>query len=288
MQASLLLVVMLVECPMLLVAAEEAVGPLNDDFDNATVVIEPLPIIDAIDTTHATTAADDPSCAGHGHTVWYAYTPSADITIKAHTLGSDYATTLSVYTGESGALTQIACDSGEGLGPAGVTVDATGGTTYYFMVASLGEEPGGALNFTVIQQEEAEAGDPPCPLPPAPVPQDGRTCTVCVGNPAQPVAHTWGFRDPKPTRNKPLGPDVNDDVTSFSCAAAACANQKACSGLIPKDTICTIEATITVATGAPAQIGSGTNSLACTIYGNANENPPDLEVFFRIVVRDRQ
>jgi len=54
-------------------------------------------------------AADDPSCAGREATVWYAYTPAEDTLVEASTLGSDYPTTISAYTGTRGALSQVAC-----------------------------------------------------------------------------------------------------------------------------------------------------------------------------------
>jgi hypothetical protein len=128
-----------------------AAPPPNDDFDAATVVTEPLPFTDSISTVEATTAADDPvDCGGNVATVWYTYTPSAAGPVSADTIGSDYATTLSVYTGTRGALTQIACDAP--FGTARVTWDAVAGTTYYLMVGSqagLSDPPGGALSFTV-------------------------------------------------------------------------------------------------------------------------------------------
>jgi len=51
-----------------------------------------LPFTDFITTFDATTAADDPSC--NGHSVWYSFTPTRDVPVKADTSGSDYATTL--------------------------------------------------------------------------------------------------------------------------------------------------------------------------------------------------
>jgi hypothetical protein len=130
--------------------------PTNDDFDNATVVTEPLPFTDSISTVDATTAADDPECAGNGHTVWYTYTPSAAGFVNANTFGSDYDTTLSVYTGTRGALTQIACnDDTQGL-QSSVTWEVVAGTTYYLMAGSFFDSPGGNLSFTV-----QESGPPP-------------------------------------------------------------------------------------------------------------------------------
>ncbi|MBW3645024.1 MAG: hypothetical protein KY441_05910 [Actinobacteria bacterium] len=138
--------------------------PSNDDFDSATAVVEPLPFTDSISTIDATPTADDPHCAGTGATVWYSYTPSADSFIEANTFGSDYDTTLSVYTGDRGALSQIACnDDAQGL-QSSVTWEAVAGTTYHLMAGSYFGGPGGNLSFTV-QQGEAPPPPPPPPTP---------------------------------------------------------------------------------------------------------------------------
>jgi len=120
--------------------------PSNDDISNATT-FSTLPFSDGpIDTTSATTAADDPSCAGNGHSVWYAFTLSSDVTVEIDTFNSDYDTTLSAYTGSPGNLTQIACndDAGDGVQSA-IVFDAMGGTTYFIMAASFFDSPGGTL-----------------------------------------------------------------------------------------------------------------------------------------------
>ena len=120
--------------------------PANDDFDNPTVV-GGVPFTDSITTADATTAPDDPSCNGNGHSVWYSFTPTRDLPVKADTAGSDYATTLGVYTGPRGALSQVACASS----PAQVTFNAAAGTTYFFMIASASGGPGGTLVFNVTE-----------------------------------------------------------------------------------------------------------------------------------------
>ena len=125
-----------------------AAPPDNDDFENATV-ISALPFTDTEDTTDATTAADDPDCFGNGHSVWYEFTPSEDVTLVALTSGSDYDTTLSAYTGTRGSLDQIACnDDSNGL-QSRIQFDANSGTTYWLMVASCCDSPGGRLVLTV-------------------------------------------------------------------------------------------------------------------------------------------
>ena len=120
--------------------------PANDDFDNATVV-GGVPFDDSMFTAGATTAADDPSCNGNAHSVWYAFTPTRDLPVKADTSGSDYTTSLGVYTGSRGALSQVACASS----PAQVAFNASANTTYFFMVASAAGGPGGTLVFHVSE-----------------------------------------------------------------------------------------------------------------------------------------
>jgi len=126
-----------------------AAPPANDDFSSATTVTEPLPFGDAINTVEATTASDDPDCVGQGPTVWYTFAPSQDMDVQANTYGSDYDTTLSVYTGSQGNLTQIACNDDAGSLQSAVTFTALANETYYFMVGAFASGPGGNLVFTV-------------------------------------------------------------------------------------------------------------------------------------------
>jgi hypothetical protein len=127
----------------LLNASAALAQPANDDFDSATV-ISALPFTDTISTVDATNPGDDPFCNGFEHTVWYAFTPTQDTPVKADTAGSDYATSLGVYTGSRGALGEVACASS----PAEVAFNASANTTYFFMVAGV---PGGTLVFNVTE-----------------------------------------------------------------------------------------------------------------------------------------
>jgi Putative Ig domain len=125
--------------------------PPNDDFNDATQ-IRTFPYSINYDATNATTAPDDPFCYGANQTVWFAYTPTTNIRLEANTFGSSYDTTLSVYTGTRGALTQIACnDDSNGTVQSRVRFDATAGTTYYFMVSSLYPVNPADLNFNLLQ-----------------------------------------------------------------------------------------------------------------------------------------
>ncbi len=126
-----------------------AAPPSNDDFDSATVA-PAVPYSDAMDTREATTAADDPDCFGRGPTVWYAFTPTQDMRLEANTFGSDYDTTLSVYTGARGALTQVVCNDDAAFSlQSRVRFDALAGETYFFMVGAFASGAGGNLMFTL-------------------------------------------------------------------------------------------------------------------------------------------
>ena len=131
-------------------------APANDDFDDAIVVTTPN-FTDQLNTSEATTAADDPvpSCAngGRGPTVWYAFTPSAGKRFEINTFGSDYDTDLAIYTGTRGNLTEVACnDDARDKVPGAdvqskVVFDAVAGETYYIMVGAFDSGPGGNLVF---------------------------------------------------------------------------------------------------------------------------------------------
>ena len=123
--------------------------PANDLISNASV-IPGLPFSDSTDTTCATTSPDDPSCVGLGsHSVWYSFTSDKNQRIEANTFGSSYDTTLSVYTGSPGALTQIACNDQTNGNQSRVFFDATVGQKYFLMIPSWLSTPGGALVFSV-------------------------------------------------------------------------------------------------------------------------------------------
>ncbi len=125
--------------------------PPNDDFNNATVIAS-IPFSVSEDASTATTAPDDPFCFGANQTLWFTFTPNTNIRLEANTFGSNYDTTLSVYTGTRGALTSIACnDDAGGTLQSRVRFDAVAGTTYHFMVSSLSPVSSTALVFNLLQ-----------------------------------------------------------------------------------------------------------------------------------------
>jgi hypothetical protein len=125
-----------------------AVAPTNNDIGSATV-ISSLPFTDSIPTTEATADVNDPDCVGaDNNTVWYAFTPDHNSEIVAETFGSDYDTTIGVYTGTPGNLKLVACGDQFFLNDAHVIFKAKAGTTYYFMVSDY-FSGGGSLEFSV-------------------------------------------------------------------------------------------------------------------------------------------
>jgi len=110
--------------------------------------------MDMVDTTTATSNPADPSlsCNGSGaqtdgNTVWYVWTPDADITVNISTDGSTEPggspldTAHGVFTGSCGALTEVACVD------VGLTddlfFDAIGGETYYIKFGEFLDGVGG-------------------------------------------------------------------------------------------------------------------------------------------------
>jgi hypothetical protein len=124
----------------------------NDDFD-AAQQIDALPYEDTRDVLQATVAPDDPWCLQNSNnTVWYRYTPAADVTVAADTAGSDYDTRLCVYYGSRGALNEVASNDDTGTLFAALAVNLQAGTTYWFMVAT--NQPGASNLHLTLQQAD--------------------------------------------------------------------------------------------------------------------------------------
>lgn len=125
--------------------------PPNDDFNNPTI-IPSMPFTMAQNVTNATTAPDDPFCVSRSQTVWFAFTPTQNLRLEANTFGSNYDTTLSVYTGPRGALTLLGCnDDSNGTLQSRVRFNAVAGTTYYFEVSSFFPVATANLVFNLLQ-----------------------------------------------------------------------------------------------------------------------------------------
>lgn len=123
----------------------------NDKFSDA-ISITKFPFTAIQSTVNATVDANEasPDCAisGSGSSVWYKYTPSTNQTVVFDTFDSDYNTVLSVWTGLTQPLTQVACNDNMGAQQSQVIVNLTAGTSYFVNV-------GGVLSNGVV----AESGN---------------------------------------------------------------------------------------------------------------------------------
>jgi PKD repeat protein len=131
-----------------------AAPPGNDDILTPTF-ISGLPFSDYMDTSEATVAGDDPwpSCNYTGvreATVWYQFTPGADMLVAASTVGSQYTTNLAVYA--TNTMSETACTLGNNL----ISFQAVAGQSYSIMIAAVDDGPypsqggyGGILSLTL-------------------------------------------------------------------------------------------------------------------------------------------
>ncbi len=138
--------------------------PDNDDLGNAAD-IEAVPFDTILDTSEATTESEEPVegdelCPPRGSTVWYALTLDTSQRVRIETAGSDYDTTLAVYTGSDYtdlALVECIDDTILGSLQAALTFDATAEITYLIQVGSVGGDGGGNLVLSVAEPATAPA-----------------------------------------------------------------------------------------------------------------------------------
>jgi hypothetical protein len=163
--------------------------PPNDNIATA-IVITSSNYSGVVDNSSATSEPTDPvpPCASSSanpdtKTVWWSFTAIANANVTLSTIGSSYDTTLSVWTGAPGNLSNVACNddaSASGFANSELTLTTTAGAAYYILVApfgpSLGSSPVAASGGkTVLNVTHA-------PLAPAaPVFTSPNSATYVVG-----------------------------------------------------------------------------------------------------------
>lgn len=130
-----------------LVLNAKVVNPLsNDNLAEATEMTGPK-----YTNTQTTSAATQQTqeanntCNQSGASVWYQYTPTTAQKIIFDTIGSDYDTVLSVWTGNNHPLTEIACgdnSDNESSLQSKIDVALAAGTTYYISVTGVTDSEG--------------------------------------------------------------------------------------------------------------------------------------------------
>jgi len=160
MRMRVVLIAVIVLAALTSAPAAHAAPPSNDAFASAKT-IAPFPFYDELSVAEATTEAGEPTptCLGGssiGHTLWYTYTPSVDIAVKANSYNSDFDTVIALYkqTGSGfGGLVQLACNNN--IQPAEtvsrVAWNLVAGKQYYFQVGGVGAA-NGTLKFRVKQR----------------------------------------------------------------------------------------------------------------------------------------
>jgi uncharacterized repeat protein (TIGR01451 family) len=125
----------------------------NNDLCSQATAITTTPFTQTRDTRAATTSPDDPlqSCSSAGparnsNSVWYRFTPSQNGTVTVSTVGSNYDTILTAFTGACGSLREAACNDDFGSGiDSQITFEVTAGTAYLIEVTDFDDRPGGGM-----------------------------------------------------------------------------------------------------------------------------------------------
>ena len=151
-------IVVLIAAALGALPAPALATPPSNDAEAGAVSVEGVPFTHSTDTTEAT--GDGPTFCSNRRSVFYTFTPAADVRVQVDTLGSDYDTTLAIYTrDEGGHVRAVSCNRYRLGSAAGLRLRAEAGTTYLVMAArccgngSNGREgrPGGRLVITVTE-----------------------------------------------------------------------------------------------------------------------------------------
>lgn len=119
----------------------------NDNFANA-MAISALPFRNPVSSFEATQEATDPQTslctnAPGLSTVWYKYTPAANVAVHMDTIGSNYDTYMVLYTYNGSSLTEVKCndDANPTTFESALNWTLTGGLTYYILVGQFNDAP---------------------------------------------------------------------------------------------------------------------------------------------------
>ncbi|HET9141547.1 hypothetical protein [Actinophytocola sp.] len=250
-----------------------AAAPPNDDFANAE--IHSSSFTDSVDTTDAGQEAGSGETLENGcfsdkigNTVWYGLTISSGTDVTISTAGSDFDTTLAVFTGTGlESLSQVDCNDDATPPPLVVTsyleFEASSSTTYWIQVGGVLGDESGDLEIAVtipgadVSVSVVDSADP------VSVGGSPYTYTVSVAN-GGPLGAT--------------GVSVSTSLSGASGAAwtvnSATPSQGSCSGTAPVS--CSL-GSIAASGGATVLISvtpSATGTITATSTVSANESDP--------------
>jgi hypothetical protein len=122
-----------------------AAVPVNDSLVAAIDFSGKIPYTTQQSTVSATTEAGElmSKCSSNNiASVWYKFTPSADQNVMLDTMGSDYDTTLSIWTGTTHPLNELACNDDSQGKQSQLAYTFKAGTSYYIGVTGYTGETG--------------------------------------------------------------------------------------------------------------------------------------------------
>jgi hypothetical protein len=115
------------------VAHPASAAPSNDTEAGA-IRFSSLPFTDSMDSSGAT--ADGPMCRRQA-SVFYSFTPQSSARVQVDTIGSEFQSTLAIYTrNQAGEAKKVDCNRFRFANAAGVRFRAQAGTTYFVMVGA--------------------------------------------------------------------------------------------------------------------------------------------------------
>ena len=118
---------------------EQIIRPANDNFANAQAISPSIST--TADITDATKEPDEPqNCYSMDRTVWYSFTPTESMVVRAHTQGGDINGNVNIYRAGSGIsdLQFLSCTGPDGS----PTFLAEANQTYYLQAGSAFGEVG--------------------------------------------------------------------------------------------------------------------------------------------------
>ncbi len=128
----------------------QAIPPANDNFASAEAVTS-LPFSTTTDITDATNQPDEPqNCYFMSTTVWYSFTPSETMVLRANTLGSSINGNVNIYSSSGAGFSdlQFLNCSGPGGSPSFL---AEAGQTYYLQAGpAFGESGSVQVNLVEV------------------------------------------------------------------------------------------------------------------------------------------
>ncbi|WP_345800402.1 hypothetical protein AAIB33_13105 [Microbacterium sp. AZCO] len=219
---ALALAACLIIAPLALGTAAYAAVPTNDDVANA-LELPSLPFSGDFDTADATWSPSDPDACPNSSSVWFAFTPDRDMTVKLSGAGSSYEPSFTVLTGPIDSMSVVACRYQGAQQP--LLFPATSGTTYRIMVATCcsyqGSSLGGALHLSI-----SEVVPPPNddianaavvgPLPYSPAPVDTTAATTEESDPTSCSAFQSVWYEYQPSKDVGITVETTGYQTSVS------------------------------------------------------------------------